>query len=188
MIARGQMAIRALADYRQAVKDKDQALADQNRKILNENFQYFGYGYIKDPAHLVPNVPLTFYSFHIMVILGGFFILLFIIAIIWSKKEKFAEATWLQWICLLSILLGYIAGQAGWIVAELGRQPWAIQDIMPTAIAVSHLKTSSVQITFFLFLLIFTVLLIAEIGIMVKVVKKALKEKIIIHIKKVSHG
>ena len=171
-IEKGQIAIQALADYRKAVKDKDQVAAGQARTLLDENFAYFGYGYIKDPADLVPHVGLTFYSFRVMVILGGYFILLFIVALIWSKKNKFADARWLQWASLWTIPLAYIAGQAGWIVAEVGRQPWAIQDILPTSASVSKLATSSVQTTFFVFLFLFTVLLIAEIGIMVKAIKK----------------
>lgn len=171
-ISKGQIAIKALADYRQAVKDKNEVVAKQHRAILDENYAYFGYGYIKDPAELVPHVGLTFYSFRLMVILGGYFILLFIVALIWSKKNKFADAQWLQWVCLWTIPLGYIASQAGWVVAEVGRQPWAIQDILPTSASISKLATSSVQITFFMFLIIFTVLLIAEIGIMVKAIKK----------------
>jgi len=171
-IAKGQLAIKALADYRQAVKDKNEAAALQARAQLDENFAYFGYGYIKNPTDLIPPVGLTFYSFRIMVILGAYFILLFIIGIIWSKREKFADARWLQWIFLWTIPLAYIASQAGWIVAEVGRQPWAIQDILPTGASISKLATSSVQITFFVFLVLFTILLIAEIGIMVKAIKK----------------
>ena len=171
-IEKGRIAIQALADYRKAVKDKDQVAAEQARSLLDENFAYFGYGYIKDPADLVPHVGLTFYSFRVMVLLGGYFILLFIVALIWSKKNKFADARWLQWASLWTISLAYIAGQAGWIVAEVGRQPWAIQDILPTGASVSKLATSSVQTTFFIFLFLFTVLLIAEIGIMVKAIKK----------------
>ena len=68
--------------------------------------------------------------------------------------------------------LGYIAGQAGWVVAEVGRQPWAIQDMLPVGAAISKLQTSSVQITFFIFLILFTIMLIAEINIMVKAIKK----------------
>jgi len=107
-----------------------------------------------------------------MIILGVYFILLFIIGLIWIKKNKFADARWLQWIFLWTIPLAYIASQAGWIVAEVGRQPWAIQDILPTNASISQLATSSVQVTFFLFLVLFTILLIAEIGIMVKAIKK----------------
>ena len=171
-IEKGKAAIKALADYRKAVKDKDTAAAGQYRVTLEENFPYFGYGYIKDPAELIPHVGLTFYSFRVMVILGCFFILLFIITLIWDKKGKIANTRWLQYVGLWSIPLGYIAGQAGWIVAEVGRQPWAIQDILPTSASISKLNPSSVQTTFYLFLILFTILLIAEIGIMVKAIKK----------------
>lgn len=170
-IEKGQLAIQALANYRNAKKEKNDVAAQQARTVLDANFPYFGYGYIKDPAELIPHVGLTFYSFRIMVILGGFFILLFIVALIWSKRNKFENARWLQWICLWTIPLAYIAGQAGWVVAEVGRQPWAIQDILPTSASVSKLATGSVQATFFMFLILFTVLLIAEIGIMVKAIK-----------------
>ena len=177
---RGKTAIQALATYRQAVKDKDEVAAQQARKQLDEHFAYFGYGYIQHPEELIPPVGLTFYSFHLMVLLGGYFILLFIVAWIWSAKGWFDKSAWLQRICLWSIPLAYIAGQAGWIVAEVGRQPWVIQDILPASASISNLSTSAVQTTFFLFLLLFTVLLVAEIGIMVKAIKKGPK---IIHYK-----
>ena len=51
----------------------------------------------------------------------------------------------MHWIALLTIPLGYIAGQAGWVVAECGRQPWAIRDMLPTMAAISKLDVSSVQ-------------------------------------------
>lgn len=169
---KGKLAIEAFTKYKQAKKDKDETGAKEHYATLNENFQYFGYGYIKDPAELVPHVGLTFYSFRIMVILGGYFILFFIVTLIYERKKKLTSSRWLQWVGLWSIPLAYIASQAGWVVAEVGRQPWVIQNIMPTSAAVSKLQTSSVQITFFLFLILFTVLLIAEIGIMLKEIKK----------------
>ncbi|MDR1746221.1 MAG: cytochrome ubiquinol oxidase subunit I [Tannerella sp.] len=169
-IERGKQAIEALAKYKQATEDGDLEAALQYDAVRKENFAYFGYGYIKDPTDLIPSVPLTFYSFHVMVILGGYFILMFIVALALSKK--FARHKWLQWVCLWSIPLAYIAGQAGWAVAEVGRQPWAIQDLMPVNAAVSKLATSSVQVTFFIFLVLFTILLIADIGILVKAIKK----------------
>jgi cytochrome d ubiquinol oxidase subunit I len=171
-MARGKAAIQALANYRNAVKAKDDAAVQAYKAALYENISYFGYGYIKNPSDLIPPVALTFYAFHIMVILGGYFILMFIVALLYSRKRKFAKQRWLQWICLLSIPLAYIAGQAGWVVTEVGRQPWAIQDLLPTNAAVSKLSPSSVQVTFFLFLILFTILLIAEILILVKAIKK----------------
>ncbi len=171
-IERGKRAIQALADYRKAKKAGDTEAAERYRSELDAHFPYFGYGYIQNPEELIPPIGLTFYSFRVMVILGGFFILLFIVTLIWERRGKIADAKWLQWVCLWSIPLGYIAGQAGWIVAEVGRQPWAIQDILPTGAAISKLDPASVRTTFFLFLILFTVLLIAEIRIMVKAIKE----------------
>ena len=70
----------------------------------------------------------------------------------------------------------YVASQAGWTVAEMGRQPWVIQDLMPTFAAVSAIDSSSVQITFWLFAAVFTTLAIAEIGIMTKQIKLGPKD------------
>jgi cytochrome d ubiquinol oxidase subunit I len=74
------------------------------------------------------------------------------------------------------IPLAFLAGQMGWTVAEMGRQPWVIQDIMPTMVAVSRINAGAVKLTFVLFALIFTGLLIAEIGIMLKQIKLGPKE------------
>jgi cytochrome d ubiquinol oxidase subunit I len=174
-IARGQLAIKALSDYRKARKEGDEVAAKTSRAILEENFPYFGYGYIKNTEQLIPPVGLTFYSFRIMVALGAFFILLFLVATWFSYRDAFEGKKWLHWACLWSIPLAYIAGQAGWVVAEVGRQPWAIQDILPVSAAISKLDVSSVQLTFFLFLALFTVLLVAEVGIMVKAIRKGPK-------------
>ena len=171
-IEKGKIAIQALADYRQAKKDNNPELAQTALNIFTYNYPYFGYGYIKDPAELVPNVPMVFYFFRIMVYCGCFFLAFFAISVLLSFIKKYEAARWLQWIALLSFPLAYIAGHAGWIVAETGRQPWAIQDILPVGVSVSRLTTSDVKTTFFMFLIVFTVLLIAEIGIMVKVIKK----------------
>ena len=58
------------------------------------------------------------------------------------------------------------------MVAEIGRQPWTIQDMLPTWVAVSDLKPGSVMLTFFLFLALFTTLLAVEISILCKQIKK----------------
>ena len=128
-IERGKTAIGALAAYRAAKSAGNEEDAQVAYKVLQENIPYFGYGYIKDPAHLVPPVGLTFWSFRIMVGLGGYFILFFIVVLVLSRKDKLKDAGWLQKLALWTIPLGYIAGQAGWVVAEVGRQPWAIQDL-----------------------------------------------------------
>jgi cytochrome d ubiquinol oxidase subunit I len=77
-------------------------------------------------------------------------------------------------VAIWTIPLVYLASQAGWVLAEMGRQPWVIQDLMPTLSAVSKLDASSVQITFWLFAVTFTTLLIAEVRIMISQIKKGI--------------
>jgi cytochrome d ubiquinol oxidase subunit I len=167
----GQKAIAALKAYKEAKKEGNQLKAKQAQADLEANFKYFGYGYFNDPYDTVPSISMSFYSFHIMVGLGMWFILLFILALFLVYKEKIADHKWFLRAAIWSIPLAYVASQCGWIVAEMGRQPWVIQDLMPTLTAVSNIDSSSVKITFFLFLIVFTGLLIAEIKIMTKQIK-----------------
>lgn len=169
---RGKKAVNALADFRQAKQEGDEAGMQASEEVIKANMPYFGYGYIQDPNTLVPNVWLLFWSFRVMVGLGMYFLAFFVVVLLVAWKHKLSKLTWLHWIALWSIPLAYIASQAGWIVAEVGRQPWAIQDLLPLNAAVSRLETGAVQTTFFIFLIMFTVLLIAEIGIMMKAIKK----------------
>lgn len=171
-IAKGKEAIAALADYREAKQAGEQAKMDNAREIIEANMPYFGYGYIDNPNSLVPNVWLSFWAFRVMVGLGMYFIAFFVLILFLSWKRKLSKFRWLHYVSLISIPLAYIASQAGWIVAEVGRQPWTIQDLLPVNAAISHLGTGSVVTTFFIFLVLFTVLLVAEIGIMLKAIQK----------------
>lgn len=82
-----------MGTYRAAKKDGDEAAMQQASATLKENVAYFGYGYIKDVNQLVPNVPLNFYAFRVMVILGGYFILFFIAILFFVyKKDLVANA------------------------------------------------------------------------------------------------
>jgi len=168
---RGQAAITALKDYKNAEKIKDEAGMAASKARLDANYQYFGYGYLNRPEDLIPNVPLIFYSFHVMVGLGFLFLFLFIVVLYVERKDLLMKNKWLLWISLWSIPFGYLASQLGWVVAEVGRQPWTIQDILPVQAAVSSLQTSSVKLTFFLFAVLFTVLAIAEVSIIIKQIK-----------------
>ena len=170
-IQRGKLAITALSQYSDAKKTQDTDAMQAAKQQLDANFAYFGYGYFSSPADAIPSVPLTFYSFRVMITLAVFFLLLLFVVWYYISKKKFAETKWLQWVCLISIPLAYICSQAGWLVAEIGRQPWAIQDVLPVQAAVSKNFTASVQLTFFIFLVLFTVMLIAGIGIALKQIK-----------------
>ena len=79
---------------------------------------------------------------------------------------------WIYWVALLCIPIAYIVSEAGWLVAEFGRQPWTIQDMLPTWVGVSDLGSGAVMTTFLLFLVLFTTLLAVEISIMCKAIKK----------------
>ncbi len=167
-IAMGKKAREALATYKLAKKDGDTATMTEAKKVFEANVRYFGYGFLNDVDSLIPNIPITFYSFHMMVALG-FWFLLFLFVMFWkSIKNKLTKSKlWLR-LGILSAVLGWVATETGWIVAEVGRQPWTIQDVLPVSAAASTIDASSVQITFFMFLVVFTVLLIAEIRIMRK--------------------
>ncbi|MEG1935754.1 MAG: cytochrome ubiquinol oxidase subunit I, partial [Rikenellaceae bacterium] len=100
----------------------------------------------------------------------------FIAVLILLYRKDITRYAWILWLLVLSIPLPYIAGQTGWIVTEVGRQPWAIQDILPTSVSVSSISAASVKVTFFIFAILFTVLLIAELRIMYKQIGKGMEE------------
>ena len=167
----GKKAIEAFRTYR-ANKDKDPYTAMQARKVLEENIAHFGYGYIQSRNELVPPVRLLYWAFRVMVGLGGYLFLL-MAAVLWAeRKKRLAEMKWLLRIALLSTPLVYLAGQAGWIVAEVGRQPWTIEGLLPVRAAVSSVSVAAVQTTFFIFVAIFTLFLLIEIRILLKAIQK----------------
>ncbi|MBL7904899.1 MAG: cytochrome ubiquinol oxidase subunit I [Bacteroidales bacterium] len=175
-IVRGRLAINALAQYKEAKKAGNEVQQAEAKQILDENFQYFGYGYFENnPQGLIPSLPLTFYSFHIMVMLGFWFLVFFALILLLVYKNRISTSRFWLRIAILNIPLAYIASQSGWITAEMGRQPWVIQDLMPTMAAVSKLDSNAVVVTFVLFALIFTTLLIAELKIMFRQIKNGPK-------------
>ena len=200
-IARGKKAIEALAAYRQAKYNSsdDGSTAAYQLGILKENMKYFGYGYIKDKNDIVPYIPINFWAFRIMVGLGCVFILYFLVLLlliydipflsVFTRRllasigllpETLADApkrltglpSWHYWIAIALVPLAYIASECGWLVAEFGRQPWTIQDMLPTWAAVSDLNAGSVALTFILFLILFTTMLAVEINILLKQIAK----------------
>ena len=212
-IERGRKAIAALAAYRELkekviVKSEKLASAEQKAAMeaqldahlttLKENMPYFGYGYIRDKAEVVPYVPVNFWAFRIMVGMGVVFIVFFALMIILAYRIPYLSVitrrllasvgllpeteadgyditrlpAWHYWLAIALIPLAYVASESGWLVAEFGRQPWTIQDMLPTWVAVSDLQSSSVMLTFFLFLILFTTMLAVEINIMFKQIAK----------------
>ena len=166
---RGRLALSAFRTYRSA-KDSDSVAAA--RKTLDENIEYFGYGYIGSKEELVPPTGLVYWAFRAMVGIGCFLMLLMAVVLWAERKQRLAGMRWLQWTALLSIPLVYLAGQAGWVVAEVGRQPWTIEGLLPVKAAVSSVSAENMKTTFFLFVAIFTLFLIIELRILVRAIKK----------------
>ena len=198
-IERGQKAITALAAYRKAKKEgASEADVNAQLSIIKENMPYLGYGYVKDKNDIVPYVPVNFWAFRIMVGMGCLLILYFIIMAIISFRipylsiitrrllasvgllpETHADTheitslpAWHYWVAIILVPLSYIASESGWLVAEFGRQPWTIQDMLPTWVGISDISGASVALTFFLFLFLFTLMLAVEISILLKQIKK----------------
>ena len=196
---RGRLAIAALNTYREGVKKgiPEEVLRPYVAQ-LQENMKYFGYGYIRDKSEVVPFIPVNFWAFRIMVGLGCLFILYFVVLAIMAFNIPLLSPitrrlmaafylipetesdgndltrlpAWHYWVPIVLLPLAYIASESGWLVAEFGRQPWTIQDMLPTWAAVSDLQSSSVIITFVLFLILFTTMLAVEINILLKQIKK----------------
>lgn len=171
-IAHGKIAINALDSFRQARKNGTFEDYCMHAMTMFDNMDCFGYGYVSNAEQIVPFIPLCFWAFRIMVGLGTLFVLFFAVTLFISYKKDITRMRWLHMAGLALLPLGYVASEAGWLVAEFGRQPWTIQDMLPTWVAVSDIGASSVMLTFFIFLALFTLLLFVEINIMCKVIKK----------------
>ncbi len=168
---RGKKAVSDLATYKKAMKKGDAVTAESSLKNFKLNADYLGYGFLEKPEDSVPPVETTFYSFHIMVSLAAFFLFIFLSYLYFSYKNVLQEKTWLLWLGFSSFFLGLVATEMGWVVAEVGRQPWVIQDMMPVHIGASNISSGNVKTTFFMFLILFTLLLVAEVRIMLKQIK-----------------
>jgi len=120
----------------------------------------------------VPQVSPLFWSFRIMVALGMFFIVLNAVFFWLSARRQLDAYPWLLKVAVWSIPLPWIAAEAGWIVAELGRQPWAIEGVLPTAVAVSNLGIETVLGTLIGFVVLYSILIVVEMKLMLGAIRK----------------
>ena len=168
-MAMGREALIALSIYRSTDDPSEKAEA---RYALEENVQYMGYGHLEKPEDVIPPIGVVFWAFRFMIGLG-MLLLLELLVIGWlAWKDKLAGKRWLMIAAIVCIPLVYICGQSGWIVAEVGRQPWTIQGLLPVNVAISSLSAGAVKTTFFVFLAIFTLFLVIEIRILIGAIKK----------------
>jgi cytochrome d ubiquinol oxidase subunit I len=168
-MAMGRTALDALATYRGS---EDPAVKADALALLNATVQYMGYGHLEKPEDVIPPVGVVFWSFRLMVGLGMLLALVLLLCVWFAWKGKLENCRWLLWTALWCIPLVYICGQAGWVVAEVGRQPWTIQGLLPVNVAISSLSAAAVKTTFFIFLAVFALFLIIEIRILLRAIRK----------------
>ncbi|WP_238131428.1 cytochrome ubiquinol oxidase subunit I [Vibrio cincinnatiensis] len=120
----------------------------------------------------IPTVWPLFWSFRLMVGCGFIMLFVFGAAFIQTCRQKIEHKPWVLKAALCSIPLPWIAIEAGWFVAEYGRQPWAVGEILPVNIAASALTASQIWTSLFAILALYTAFLIAEVYLMVKFARK----------------
>ncbi len=120
----------------------------------------------------IPTVWPLFWSFRLMVGCGVIMLAVFAFAFIQTCRQKIEQKPWLLKAALWSIPLPWIAIEAGWFVAEYGRQPWAVGEILPVNVAASALSRGEILTSIFAIIALYTVFLIAEVYLMVKFVRK----------------
>ncbi|MGE4506986.1 MAG: cytochrome ubiquinol oxidase subunit I [Desulfovibrionaceae bacterium] len=122
------------------------------------------------PENERPPVVLTFWSFRIMVAFGTLMIL--VAAFAWLKRKDIQNYQWFLSLLPLMIPIPYIAIQAGWIVAEVGRQPWIVYNMLRTTDAVSPVASSQVSVSLFAFIIVYTLLGLVGIYLMARTARR----------------
>lgn len=178
-IRNGREAVIALEALR---KNRSDELAKENLKKYGNDL---GFGLLlksyvpdvrqateADIAHAaretIPRVAPMFWSFRIMVLCGFLMLLLMAVAFYASVKNNFAEKRWLLKWTFWSLPLPWLACEAGWFVAEYGRQPWTVYGVLPTNLSVSSLTAANIWGSIFGFVTLYTILLIVEVYLMVR--------------------
>ncbi len=181
-IERGVVAYDALEKVK--ADPTDMAARGQFETVRND----LGYGlllkrYVEDPRtatpeqvkqaawSTVPNVPLMFWVFRFMAGIGFLMIGLFGTAFVLCTLRKH-ETKWFLRLAVLAIPLPWIAIEAGWLLAEVGRQPWAVEGVLPTFLGASSLTVAHLWTTIICFTLLYGALAVVEVGLILRAVKK----------------
>ncbi|HWU51359.1 MAG TPA: cytochrome ubiquinol oxidase subunit I [Tahibacter sp.] len=124
----------------------------------------------------IPPVAPLFWAFRIMVGCGVLTLLTFVLALISASRRAIMRQRWLLKLAVITIPLPWIAAEMGWIVAELGRQPWTVAEVLPTWMSVSSLTVGDLIFSLTGFVLLYTALLVVEMYLMVKFARKGPSE------------
>ncbi|MBM3468876.1 MAG: cytochrome bd-I ubiquinol oxidase subunit CydA [Alphaproteobacteria bacterium] len=184
-IKRGIIAYDALNKLRQSNEKPD----PQTLALFEEHQHDLGYGLLlkrytptvidatenqinKAAWDTVPNITPLFWSFRLMVGIGFTLVALFATAFYLSTRRKLEQSRWFLRFALWGLPLPWIAAELGWIVAEHGRQPWAIEGMLPTFLGVSSVGTTQVWISLLGFVVFYTFLAIIDVFLMIKYIKQ----------------
>ncbi|GGZ27684.1 cytochrome ubiquinol oxidase subunit I [Asticcacaulis endophyticus] len=121
---------------------------------------------------VIPNVPVMFWTFRVMAGIGVAMIVLFAVAFLLVSLRKAEHTRWFLRLCVLAMPLPWIAIEAGWMLAEIGRQPWAVEGVLPTFMGASSLTKSQIWITIIGFTLMYGALAVIEVKLLIKTIKK----------------
>jgi cytochrome d ubiquinol oxidase subunit I len=181
-IASGQIAYRAVEVLKRDPQDASaRAQFEAHRRDLG--FALLLKRHVADPAaatpeqirtaawDTVPSVPLMFWSFRVMALIGFFMIALFATAFALASFRRHLEARWFHRLALFAIPLPWVAIELGWIVAEMGRQPWAIDGVLPTFLATSTLTPAALWTTIIGFTLLYGALAVIEIRLILAAIR-----------------
>ncbi len=176
---------RGIAVYAAVQQLRNNPQDSEARKLIAQDQGDLGYAlllrrYIDDPAKAtdqqiekaawdtVPNVPILFWSFRIMVALGFYFIALFAMVFYTASRRQLHRRRWLLWVAFCSLPLPWLAAEIGWIVAEYGRQPWIIEGLLPTFLGASPVPVANIWISLIGFVVFYTILLVVDLYLLVK--------------------
>lgn len=167
---RGAIALQQFRTYRE-LKESDPEAAACAKDTLARNMEYFGYGYLESPEDIVPPIGIVYWTFRLMIGFGSLCLLMMMLVLFFAWKKQLAGKKWLYIFAILCTPLIFIAGECGWMTAEIGRQPWTIEGLLPVNAAISSISTASVITTFVIFAVVFTFFLAVELRIMFKTIK-----------------
>jgi cytochrome bd ubiquinol oxidase subunit I len=148
-----------------------------------------GYGllllrYVRDPAaatprqiddaawSTMPNVLVLFWSFRVMVAIGFFLIALFATAFYFASRHRLRQQRWFLRVAFWSLPLPWIAAELGWIVAEYGRQPWAIDGVLPTFLGASPVPALEVWLSLTGFVVFYSALAVVDGYLLVRTIRR----------------
>lgn len=159
------------------------------RALFEEHRADLGYAllllrYVDDPARAtpaqidaaawstVPDVAVLFWCFRVMVGIGLLLILLFASAFYLSARHRFEQHRWFLRAAFLALPLPWIAAELGWIVAEYGRQPWAIDGVLPTFLGASAVPASSIALSLGGFVIFYSALAAVDVYLLTRMIRR----------------